>query len=69
MSKPPVLFDANGNFGKKAAGTPEFPTVRSRLEFMDRFGIARSLAWNEESTQHHAGACNNALPGRQAAGS
>ncbi len=61
MKSAPVLFDANGNFGKPSAGSPEFPTLADRLAFMDRFGIARSLVWNVESAQNHAGAANRAM--------
>jgi hypothetical protein len=61
MNKVPVLFDANGVIGKPSTGASEFPTVRARLDHMNRFGIARSLVWNVESTQNHAGASNDAL--------
>ncbi len=61
MSTMPVLFDANGSFGKPSAGAPEFPVLADRLAFMDRFGIARSLVWNVESAQNHAGAGNRAM--------
>lgn len=61
MSKSPVLFDANGSFGKKSSGSPEFPTMADRLAFMNRFGIARSLVWNVESVQNHAGSSNRMM--------
>ncbi|MFO7536420.1 MAG: amidohydrolase family protein [Kiritimatiellia bacterium] len=61
MGKAPALFDANGSFGKKSSGSPEFPTIADRLAFMDRFGIARSLVWNVESTQNHAGRSNRMM--------
>ncbi len=55
------LFDANGSFGKPAAGGAEFPTVAERLAHMDRLGIARSLVWNSEATQNHALSSNRRL--------
>ena len=61
MSRVPVLFDANGSVGKKSSGAPEFPDLRARLDYMNRFGIARALVWNVESQQNHAGASNHAL--------
>jgi predicted TIM-barrel fold metal-dependent hydrolase len=56
-----VLFDVNGSFGKKCSGKAEFPTIQERLDFMNRFGISRSLVWNDESVQHHALSCNQRL--------
>ena len=61
MSKVPVLFDANGSFGKRSNGEPDFPTIAERLAYMRRFGISRSLVWNIESTQNHAGSSNQKL--------
>jgi predicted TIM-barrel fold metal-dependent hydrolase len=61
MSKVPVLFDVNGSFGKPAAGTPDFPTIASRLAFMDRLGIGRALVWNVEAVQNHALGSNRRL--------
>jgi predicted TIM-barrel fold metal-dependent hydrolase len=55
------LFDANGSFGKPAAGGADFPTIASRLAFMDRLGIARSLVWNTEAQQHNALSANRKL--------
>ncbi len=61
MSKVPMLFDATGSFGKKSTGGAEFPTIRSRLDHMDRLGITRSLVWNEESRQDHALSSNQRM--------
>jgi len=61
MNKVPVLFDVNGSFGKGAAGEASFATIRDRLDFMDRFGISRSLVWNVESVQYHALSSNRRL--------
>lgn len=61
MSRVPVLFDANGVFGKASTGGSEFPTIRARLDHMDRLGITRSLVWNEESRQDHALSSNQRL--------
>ncbi len=64
MNKVPVLFDVNACSGKPASGASEYPDIRDRLTFMDRFGIGRALVWNVESDQNHAGACNRALATR-----
>lgn len=56
-----ILFDVNGNCGRNACGVSEFPDPAARLEFMNRFNIARSLVWNIEAVRHHAGAANSAL--------
>jgi len=57
----PPLFDVNGRFGRSATGESEFPTIRSRLQEMDRLGISRSIVWNIEATQHQALASNARL--------
>ncbi len=64
MNKVPVLFDVNGCSGKPSSGASEFPEMRDRLAFMDRFGIGRALVWNRESDQCNAGAANRALAAR-----
>jgi len=61
MSKMNALFDVNGSFGKQCSGGADFPTIKERLEFMDRFGINRALVWNTEALQDHSGSCNNRL--------
>ena len=61
MSSLPALFDVNGCFGKPCFGGMEFPSIRDRLEQMDRLGISRALVWNTESIQNHALSCNQAM--------
>jgi predicted TIM-barrel fold metal-dependent hydrolase len=61
MSKVPVLVDANGSFGKKSSGEPDYPAIADRLAYMNRFGISRALVWNVESLQNHAGSSNRKL--------
>lgn len=61
MTKVPVLFDANASFGKQCAGKAVFPTIRERLDFMDRLEISRALVWNVESLQDNALSCNQRL--------
>lgn len=57
----PVLFDANASFGKQCAGKAAFPTIRERLDFMDRLEISRALVWNVESLQDNALSSNRRL--------
>ena len=61
MKTAKVWFDVNGSCGKRARGDSDYPTLQDRLDFMNRFGIARSLVWNVEAEQNHAGAANQAL--------
>jgi predicted TIM-barrel fold metal-dependent hydrolase len=61
MNSVPALFDVNAGFGKPAAGGAEFPTIKDRLDAMDRLGIGRALVWNVEAVQSHALSCNDAL--------
>lgn len=55
------LFDVNASVGLLATGPGEFPTVRSRLEAMDRLGVARALVWHAGSVQNHALSGNQML--------
>lgn len=61
MAKMPVWFDANGSFGKQSTGQADFPTIQDRLDYMNRFGISRSLVWNQEISQDYARSCNQRL--------
>jgi predicted TIM-barrel fold metal-dependent hydrolase len=61
MSAAVSYFDSNASFGNPAGGVPEFPTVASRLEHMDRLGIHRAVMWNVEAGQHHSLAANRRL--------
>ena len=58
-NKVPVLFDANGVFGREAGGANDCPAMAERLAHMNRLGISRSLVWNVESTQNHALSAND----------
>ncbi|MDD5679372.1 MAG: amidohydrolase family protein [Kiritimatiellae bacterium] len=61
MNRIPALFDVNGTFGRKSTGKSDFPTIRERLDFMNRLAIGRTLVWNEEAKQNHSLACNQKL--------
>lgn len=61
MNRLPPLFDVNASFGKPCMADAEMPSVRDRLNSMNRLGVSRALIWNTESTQHHSLACNRAM--------
>jgi len=61
MSTIDALFDVNGIAGKPCQGKTDFPSVRDRLDEMDRLGVSRALLWDSGAVQNHALSSNRAL--------
>lgn len=61
MSRCPILFDVNANFGYSASARPDFTNAQALLSHMDRLGIAHSLVWQAQAMDYHASLGNRKL--------